>query len=333
MKTKAIQFAILGSVLTVCCWQLRQHSPLPSLPRGDESLSLEVLLKMPPAKLESLDVAHLNLACSVGLFGSESLDIRSLLTVLEQWSERVRLETDRCWRLYHSKPSDFQNSPDIYRMTILGAVLQRDFGVGYNPRRVTAAGVFESNSVFFANSRDVFLHGLLAGSRQGTCSSLPVLYLAVGRRLGYPLKLVPTKGHLFVRWEDAGKRFNVECTSRGVCIYDDDHYRQWPIPLKADEEASGYLKSLTAVETLAVFMNLRGHCLLANGRIDEGLEAHVTAARLAPESQICRQVLAEAQAEQREKTERVRWSRALPLPGSPLRHSVDPNPLNQVQNP
>jgi len=332
VKTKAILFASLASALAAC-WQLRQQSQLPSLARSDESVSLEALLKTPPAELESFDVAHLNMACSVGLIGSEGLDIRSSLTVLAQWSERVRLETDRCWRLYHSKPGDFQNSPEIYRMTILGAVLQQDFGVGYNLQRVTAAGVFESNSVFFADSRDVFLHGLLAGSRQGTCSSLPVLYLAVGRRLGYPLKLVPTKGHLFVRWEDAGKRFNVECTSRGVCIYDDGHYRQWPVPLEADEEESGYLKSLTAVETLAVFMNLRGHCLLASGRIDEGLKAHLTAAQLAPESQICRQVLAEAQTEQRQKTERVRWSKALPPPASPARRSVDPNPLNQVQNP
>ena len=30
---------------------------------------------------------------------------------------------------------------------------------------------------------------------RGTCSSLPVLQVAVGRRLGYPLKLVTTKGH------------------------------------------------------------------------------------------------------------------------------------------
>ena len=33
--------------------------------------------------------------------------------------------------------------------------------------------------------------------------------MAVGRRLGYPLKLVTTKGHLFVRWEGAGERFNI----------------------------------------------------------------------------------------------------------------------------
>src|SRR5262249_583975 len=154
------------------------------------------------------------------------------------------------------------------------------------------------NTVFFADSRDVFLHGLLSGNRQGTCSSLPVLYLAVGRRLGYPLKLVPTKGHLFVRWEDAQARFNIECTSRGgVGIYDDEHYRQWAMCLEPQEEAIGYLKSLNTMETLALFMNLRGHCLLATGRHEEGLNAHCWALKLAPESKLVQLVLAEARAE------------------------------------
>lgn len=43
-----------------------------------------------------------------------------------------------------------------------------------------------------------------------------MLYVAIGRRLGYPLKLVECKGHLFVRWEDAKERFNIEGTSRGL---------------------------------------------------------------------------------------------------------------------
>jgi hypothetical protein len=46
----------------------------------------------------------------------------------------------------------------------------------------------------------LFLHGLTQG-RGGTCLSMPVAYVAVGRRLGYPLKLVTAKGHLFARWE------------------------------------------------------------------------------------------------------------------------------------
>ena len=101
----------------------------------------------------------------------------------------------------------------------------------------------------------------------GTCSSLPVLQVAVGRRLGYPLKLVTTKGHLFVRWEDAHERFNIEAAGRGVNRFTDDYYRHWPFELApAEEVAEGYLKSLTPPEELAVFLSIRGMCLREAGR-------------------------------------------------------------------
>jgi len=55
---------------------------------------------------------------------------------------------------------------------VLVTVLQRDLGVMYSPDRV--------HDPDFTDSRDLFLHGLLSGRRQGTCISLPVLYVGVG---------------------------------------------------------------------------------------------------------------------------------------------------------
>ena len=64
---------------------------------------------------------------------------------------------------------------------------------------------------------------------------MPVLYVAVGRRRGYPLKLVEAPTHLFFRWEDPdGERFNVpevfnvEGTGHGISFHPDDYYRIWP---------------------------------------------------------------------------------------------------------
>ena len=119
--------------------------------------------------------------------------------------------------------------------------------------------------------------------RTGTCSSLPVLQVAVGRRLGYPLKLVTTKGHLFVRWEGAGERFNIEAAGQGVNRFTDDYYRHWPWEITpAEEAAEGYLKSLTPPEELAVFLSIRGMCLRETGRLPEAAQTFGAAARLAP---------------------------------------------------
>ena len=111
-----------------------------------------------------------------------------------------------------------------------------------------------------------------------------MLQVAVGRRLGYPLKLVTTKGHLFVRWEGAGERFNIEATGQGVNRFTDDYYRHWPLEITAAEEvAEGYLKSLTPPEELAVFLSIRGMCLREAGRLEEAAAAFAAAARLAPD--------------------------------------------------
>ena len=136
---------------------------------------------------------------------------------------------------------------------------------------------------FFANAADVFLPGLLGPKRQGTCSSLPVLHVAVGRRIGYPLKLVTTKGHLFVRWENEHERFNVEATGHGLNRFDDDYYRHWPFSITEEEvQAEGHLKSLTAAGELAVFLSIRGMCLREAGRRIEAVESFAAASRLAP---------------------------------------------------
>jgi regulator of sirC expression with transglutaminase-like and TPR domain len=136
---------------------------------------------------------------------------------------------------------------------------------------------------FFADSQDVFLHGLTGANRQGTCSSLPVLYVAVGRRLGYPLKLVTTKGHLFVRWESASERFNFEAAGNGANRFSDDYYRRWPLEVsEAEIQADGHLKSLTPAEELAVFLSIRGMCQAEVGRYAGASESFAHAARLAP---------------------------------------------------
>ncbi len=159
-------------------------------------------------------------------------------------------------------------------MLVLVTVLHEDFGLKYNPARISQAGVFEANETFFADSGDVFIHGLLSDKRMGTCSSMPVLYIAVGRKLGYPLRLVTAKNHLFVRWESSTERKNFETTGEGLNSFEDDYYRQWPLPMTPQEEQQyRYLKSLTPTEELGVLLSIRASCLLATGRVKEGNEA------------------------------------------------------------
>lgn len=259
--------------------------------------TLAELLTMDDASLAAVDVARVNLLCAHGLPGAESLNIDCELATLDGWAERVRADTARNFHLFRDNPAHFHGNEGEYRFQMLVTVLQLDFGVAYNPARADPS---ESADSFFADSRDLFLHGLTAPERHlGTCASMPVLYAAVARRLDYPVRLVTTRMHLFDRWEPmiggGQNAFNLEGTNRGATIHPNDYYLAWPLPVSPGQrESEGYLTSLSATGELAVFLDTRGDCLRAVGRWAEAAQAYGYAARLAPKSRVFAAKLADA---------------------------------------
>jgi len=229
------------------------------------------------------DIGKMNLICAEGLPDAAGFSVGGSLATLDTMADRVRHETERHLYRFQRNPSEFENSPGFFRMLMLAVVLAEDFGITYDDQRKAGPADSRANDRFFADPDAVFLTGLLGPHHRGTCSSMPVLYVAVGRRLGYPLKLASTKGHLFVRWDGAGERFNIEATGHGINRLDDDYYRHWPFEITAAEEgAEGYLKSFTPAQELAAFLSIRGMCLREAGRLSEAAEAFSTASRLNP---------------------------------------------------
>lgn len=246
---------------------------------------LAELLTLKRSELPQLDVTLMNLFCAQGLPGAEGLNVQACLETLNGWTQQVNFETKRHLYRYRSNPGEFNNSEAYFRVLMLITVLQQDFNVHYNPVRIRPSDSPEPDDAFFADSRDLFLHGILASRAMGTCVSMPVFYVAVGRRLGYPMKLVTTRDHLFARWEsaDGKERFNIEGTNQGLNTPDDDYYKTWPRPLTDEEiRAAGYLKSLTPAEELAVFLQTRGNCLRVAGFFDAAAAAYEQAQSLAP---------------------------------------------------
>lgn len=246
-----------------------------------EIAELHQLLALDPNDLGNMDLARMNLLCAQGLPGAEGLEIEQELAVLDRWAASVKFETDRDIHKFHADPSQFNNSEGYYRILMLVTVLQQDFGVQYNLDRV-----FQPD---FTDCRDVFLHGLTQASTGehagGTCVSMPVVYVAVARRLGYPVKLVTTKSHVFARWEDEKDRFNIEATNQGLNSYPDEHYKTFPETLTEKELASGtYLRSLTPAQELSMFMAARGYVLDDTGHKYEATVAYAYAHMLDPVS-------------------------------------------------
>jgi hypothetical protein len=164
-------------------------------------------------------------------------------------------------------------------MTCLVSALKQRCGVRYDPRKVDA----KLTDAF--DLHDSFIHGVIQGPG-GTCATLPVVYASVARRLGYPLKLVHTKGHLFNRWDDAitGERINVEGSTggRGISTHPDEHYgRNWRHPVSAEEARwGGYLESHSPREELANFVARRACRWQDVGNYRDAVECFILAADL-----------------------------------------------------
>jgi hypothetical protein len=231
-----------------------------------------------PEQLQQTDVAAMNLACASNLPGADKLSVDEKLTILDEWTLRVKRETERhLYRLMDSRYSGhYRRSEALYRMEMLCQVLQEDCGVRYNLDRV--------RDVRFADARDLFIHGMIGDSNGGTCVSMPVLYTAVARRLGYPVHLVRAKGHIFCRWDGRGERWNIEATgSGGMDTFPDEYYMHWPAAITEEEVRRGeFLKTLNTTEEFAVFLAARGHCLEDNGRLTEAQVAYAYAHKLDP---------------------------------------------------
>lgn len=236
-------------------------------------LSFSDLLALNNEELGELDIAYVNLICASGLPGTQNLNIKAHLDIVDRAAEQVEYNTQRC-RWFKDRPQKYNYSFNLFRIHVMVSVLQRNFGVYYNPRCIP-----EDSTLY---PEDVFLHGILGGTG-GTCASLPVIYTAVGRRLNYPLKLVTAACHLFCRWDDPnGEKFNI-CGSNnsGFDNPDDDHFRtgRYPITPKQEQEGRFLISSITTTRISSIF-STKGLLLAGFGKLQRSSSLFCSSKRI-----------------------------------------------------
>lgn len=247
-------------------------------------LAIAHLYNSPPEKIPRYDIAEMNLISACGLPSTESMDLRAMLGLLDAWANRCQTYITQKTPLFESNPSRF-GSLAHFRMGAIIHVLIKQIGLRYNP---ALAGEPTENPEPLTDPADTFIHGVLGPRRMGTCCSLPVVLVAIGRRLGYPLKLVLAPQHAFCRWDSPEERFNIEFHEGGLNSHPDDHYRQWPFKwppqlIERERLRPYFLQSLTPQQELAHFAFNRASALdVAAGRRKEALAAMNVAQRLWP---------------------------------------------------
>lgn len=182
--------------------------------RGDW---LHQLVKCSDGELAQRDIAESHLACARGLPGTEDLDISACLQRLDKWAALVRVGIGNALANRTKFPEFDELSSAEYQVVTIFSVLYRHLGLTLNVD-------FNEDPYDGSDPRDHFMHAVLMDGYPATCCTAPVIFTAVGRRLGFPIKLVKTREHLFCRWDDGDERFNIEATNQGYFRYSDNDY-------------------------------------------------------------------------------------------------------------
>lgn len=264
---------------------------------NSRGMSLDDLLVLDDSTLNRTDPLVADLAIARTLPGHQSLDVDRYNQTLDDWAAHVRTETERHLYRFHQNPADYKNSLAYFKALALATVVGQDYEITY-----------DLEAVDFGDPRNLFIHGVL-DQRRGTCVSLPVLYMALGHRLGYPIRAVTVPRHLFCRWDDpqTGERFNIEAANAGgLTDHPDAYYQTWPTQLDPqDVQTGGALKSLSMREFIGVKLASRGDYYWQKGLRPEAQTSYALAHQLYP---ACRSIQEILFSQVVEEVERYPWS-------------------------
>jgi regulator of sirC expression with transglutaminase-like and TPR domain len=117
---------------------------------------------------------------------------------------------------------------------------------------------YDRDDMYAVQLKNRYLNGVL-DTKSGSCTTLPLLYLALAQRLGYPVVPVAAPQHLFCRYRlPDGTYQNVEATAGGWSP-DEDYIQSMEIPERGLKNGA-YLENMT-------YRQLLGDLIIENGSL------------------------------------------------------------------
>jgi hypothetical protein len=235
----------------------------PSARRTDYTVA--ELMALTDSEIERIDPIVMNLTVAKGLPECVDLDIPKYVATVDEWAIAV---AEKNARDEAAGPGTglLRKDRDQWLVGGMALTLATKYGVGATTARLDPG-----------NPEQHFVHGVI-DRRRGNCASIPVVYSAIGQRLGWPLHEVVVADHCWSRWDDGippdrgGKRFNIESTNVNApghegqfnMISDEDYIREHKVPPIAVSSGSE-MSSLTRRECLGAYLQTRASCWRTKG--------------------------------------------------------------------
>ena len=263
-----ISFVFLLMSVWACCGCSK--SGLVLIDGEQKPRTMKELMEIPGGDWERVDIGRMNLICARDADGTARIDVERLVKELDKWAVIAKKAEERYRKSFEAHPERYDNSYAKYRAVNLALTVKEDLQCRYQKSLITSGAMDDIRSPrFFRNPDDVFISGLLL-NRRGTCSSFPVLLVALGRRLGYPLYLKTTLGHMFCCWDDGSERFNLDTNGDAVDTPPDEYYLTDPSFGSTGRSLESLqherkMVNLTNGESLGIFIETAGYSIEARG--------------------------------------------------------------------
>lgn len=189
-------------------------------------LSVEDILKLPERKI-NVELTTLILAKEF----YPNLNVEFFLKTLDYLADRYKYYFGK-----YTKPEDR-----------IGALNTYLFKPGFWNDSITFC--YDDDDLNAKKLDNRFINGCIA-RKMGSCITMPMLYVILGERLGFPIYPVRSPMHFFVRYVAKDNSQNIEATNGGGLILDEEYKSDLMIPDRAIKNGV-YLRTLTKKEYIA----------------------------------------------------------------------------------
>jgi len=221
--------------------------------------SIVVILRLPENKID-IGIAALTFAKEV----YPDLDIKKYSAKINSIAKEAKAFAEE-----NAGGKNKISDPE-YKKLVLNTYLYREYKLQY-----------DLSDPYAQKPQNRFIKGIL-DTKKGSCVTMPMLYIAVAQRMGYPVYPVNTPDHNFLRYVDARlKKQNIEATSNGGYSPDGVLIKDLEVS-EAGVKSGAYMKTLTYRQYLAELLSHNGAYWAQQGYFQKAIEYLEKATELYP---------------------------------------------------
>jgi hypothetical protein len=184
-------------------WSKTESSKFQSYTNIEQKLD-----KMVQGKDEDIDLALANWLVVADIPEFQNLTREDYFAQLDAMTEQVKQKMEKMKAV--GWPNANSDDPQTRCQRFCSAMIRLHFE--YNKEFQDATNLTPMvMKALYSNPDNIFLAGLLR-TKQGTCVSMPLIYLVIGQRFNMPVHLVEIGKHYFIRWDEPRFRIDIETT-------------------------------------------------------------------------------------------------------------------------